>query len=90
MIESRYFFFGLLEVKQWGWRCGLTKPQIDLLLHDQPVVDYHFKKDKKNNGVKGKSVREAAERALAEVAMARETGDDKLDKLNIEGVTFKI
>lgn len=91
LIESRYFFFGLLEVRQWGWRCGLTRPQIDLLLHDQPVIDYHSKDKKKGNtGVQGKNVREAAERALAQVAAARESGEDKLDNLNIEGVTIKL
>lgn len=49
LIETRRFFFGLIEVPCWGYRCGLTHAQIDLLLADQPVVDYvrDKKKDKK-------------------------------------------
>lgn len=58
LIASRYFLFGLIEVRQWGWRAGLTKPQIDLLLIDQPVIDYV--KSKKKYGKDDWKTRRAA------------------------------
>lgn len=75
LIESRRFLFGLIEVTQWGWRCGLTKPQIDLLLHDQPFIDYKKVKDKDKSNVSQNKAAEA-QRRLEE---NRRNGTDTLD-----------
>ena len=41
---TRRFFFGLIEVRNWGYRCVLTLPQIELMQSDLPHTLYDFKK----------------------------------------------
>lgn len=42
------------EIPCWGYFCGLTEAQVDLLLMDQPVVNYKHPKDKPKPVKKGK------------------------------------
>ena len=37
---TRYFFFGLVAVRNWTYRCELTLPQIELMMSDLPHVLY--------------------------------------------------
>lgn len=48
---TRRFFFGLIEVRNWGYRCVLTLPQIELMQSDLPHTLYNFK----SKGQKGQS-----------------------------------
>ena len=34
--RTRRFFFGLVKVRHWGYRCELTNPLIDLMMADLP------------------------------------------------------
>lgn len=47
---TRRFLFGLVEVRNWAYRCVLTLPQIELMQSDLPHTMYnHKKKDKDGN-----------------------------------------
>lgn len=39
-MMPRYFFFGMIEVPMWEYRCGLTIAQVELLTIDTPIVVY--------------------------------------------------
>jgi hypothetical protein len=47
---TRRFFFGLIEVRNWEYRCVLTLPQIELMQSDLPHTLYNFKKKSKEGG----------------------------------------
>lgn len=46
--NTRRFLFGLIEVRNWGYRCVLTLPQIELMSSDLPHTLY-IHKDKDGN-----------------------------------------
>ena len=47
--DTRRFFFGLIEERNWTYRCVLTMPQIELMQSDLPHTLYnHDPKDKKS------------------------------------------
>lgn len=66
LTASRFFFFGLLEVRMWGYYWGYTSAQIELMAADCPVIVYPKRKDEKNGKSTGfkkadaKDVSEAA------------------------------
>jgi len=45
---TRRFFFGLIEERNWEYRCVLTLPQIELMQSDLPHTLY-IRKDKDGN-----------------------------------------
>ena len=44
---TRRFLFGLVEVRNWAYRCVLTLPQIELMQSDLPHTMYNQKKKDK-------------------------------------------
>lgn len=66
----RRFLFGLITERSWGYRCELTKPQIEIMLADLPHTLYKFdkKKGKENVTVDDEAIRlqEEANRKAAE------------------------
>lgn len=82
LINPRYFFFGLIEVKCWGYRCGLTRAQVDLLLADQPVVDYVSNKKGGKRG-KGKGMENPARHNVSDYEAM--TAQEHLEKLRASG-----
>ena len=42
--NTRRFFFGLIVERNWGYRCELTLPQIDLMQSDLPHTLYNNSK----------------------------------------------
>lgn len=92
LSEPRRFFFGLIEVTCWGYRCGLTHAQIELLLADSPVVDYNTGKKHKGEKTdyKNKSIADKAADALRRLEESKLDGSDKLESLNINGVKINI
>lgn len=44
--QTRRFFFGLIEVRHWGYRCMLTLPQIEIMMADLPHTLYRTGKEK--------------------------------------------
>lgn len=55
---SRYFLFGLIEVKEWGYMWGWTAAQIQMMMVDQTITVYKKDDDKK----KEESIEEKKER----------------------------
>lgn len=49
MVESKSFFFGLINVPMWNYLYGMTLAQIELLTSDCPIIVYDDgkKKEKK-------------------------------------------
>ena len=47
LLADKHYFGGLYTVKAWGWWCGYTAAQIELMLADAPVIVYNTKKGKK-------------------------------------------
>ena len=62
---TRSFLFGLIEVRNWGYRCVLTLPQIELMQSDLPHTLF-LHKDKNGNKSVSKSDIDEAVRANEE------------------------
>ena len=62
---TRRFLFGLIEVRNWGYRCVLTLPQIELMQSDLPHTLYIRKKKDGNKSV-SKADYDEAQRANEE------------------------
>ena len=62
---TRRFFFGLIEVRNWAYRCVLTLPQIELMQSDLPHTLYNTKKKEGGGNGFSKSDLEDAERLNA-------------------------
>lgn len=62
---TRRFFFGLIEERNWAYRCVLTLPQIELMQSDLPHTLY-IKKDKDGNKSVSKADYDEAVRANEE------------------------
>ena len=62
---TRRFFFGLIEVRNWEYRCVLTLPQIELMQSDLPHTLYNHK-DKNGNPSVSKADYDEAQRANQE------------------------
>ena len=56
---TRRFLFGLIEVRNWAYRCVLTMPQIELMQSDLPHTLYNFKEKKTDGGVSKADLDEA-------------------------------
>lgn len=64
---TRRFFFGLIEERNWAYRCVLTMPQIELMQSDLPHTLYNYhKEDKKDNKVYSQSDIDEATRLCEE------------------------
>ena len=50
--DTRRFFFGLIEERNWTYRCVLTLPQIEIMQSDLPHTLYHHNKPKNKKGNK--------------------------------------
>lgn len=62
---TRRFFFGLIEVRNWEYRCVLTLPQIELMQSDLPHTLF-LHKDKKDNKSVNKEAYDEAQAANRE------------------------
>ena len=62
---TRRFLFGLIEVRNWGYRCVLTLPQIELMQSDLPHTLY-IRKEKKEKKVCSQADIDEATRLNAE------------------------
>jgi hypothetical protein len=62
---TKRFLFGLVEVRNWGYRCVLTLPQIELMSSDLPHTLYHHT-DKNGNKSVSKADYDDAVRANEE------------------------
>ena len=49
LMASRSFFFGLLTIPMYEYRCVLSCAQIELLTIDKPVINYGMDKDGKRD-----------------------------------------
>lgn len=61
LMQARSFFFGLVSVPMYEYRCVLTCAQIELLAIDKPVVNYDT-----GNGKKGKKTKKRPSKAEVE------------------------
>ena len=69
--DTRRFFFGLIEERNWTYRCVLTMPQIEIMQSDLPHTLYNYKsKDRKDNKVYSQDDIDEATR-LCEEALQR-------------------
>lgn len=76
-------------MKCWGYFWGLTEPQVDLILSDQPVVNYkHDKRDK--NGKKMQKAPSAWKVEEAQAKWEKKYGNGEKPKLNLNLNDFKI
>lgn len=88
LIESRRILW--YEVMCWGYFWGMTESQVDLLLADQPVVNYKRDK-KKKSGARGKNgVREMSKPADWKVSRAASEWEKKYGGEKKEGESKKI
>lgn len=82
---TRSFFFGLIEVRNWGYRCVLTLPQIELMQSDLPHTLY-FHKDK--NGNKSVSKSDIDEAVKANEESLRRSIERRKKRQQEEGYTI--
>ena len=65
--DTRRFFFGLIEERNWTYRCVLTLPQIEIMQSDLPHTLYHNEsRGKKDNKVYSQSDIDEATRLCEE------------------------
>ena len=87
LIETRRILW--YEVKCWGYFWGLTEAQVDLLLSDQPVVNYKHDKNKKGGKKEMKSPA-AWKVEEAQAKWERKYANGEKPKLNLNLKDFKI
>lgn len=83
-MMPRHFFFGLVEVNHWGYRCGLTVAQVQLLNADIPFVAYKARDDKPKPGQKGFT------RTAAQAEKAYQQWLDRQKREKEKGVAVKL
>lgn len=59
LFTPRRFFFGLIEIPQYGYRWGFSKAYIELMCMDTTIIHYIDEEDKKQD--KMDKINEAAE-----------------------------
>jgi len=71
---SRRYFFGLVTVRNWAYRCELTLPQIELMMSDLPHTLYRRHQNETNNpkGLKKSEYDEAVRRNMESIRKSRE------------------
>ena len=74
---TRRFLFGLIEVRNWAYRCVLTLPQIELMQSDLPHTLYKHKSDR--NKTKSYSQSEIDE-ATRLTELARQKAEERKRK----------
>jgi hypothetical protein len=85
--DTRRFFFGLIEERNWTYRCVLTMPQIELMQSDLPHTLYnHDPKDKKDTKVYSQSDIDEATR-LCEESLKR-SRERRAKRQQTEGYTL--
>lgn len=47
-MAERSYLWGMIRIKEYGYRWGYTIPQIELMVADCPITVYPKDKDKKN------------------------------------------
>lgn len=83
---TRSFFFGLIEVRNWGYRCVLTLPQIELMQSDLPHTLF-LHKDK--NGNKSVSKSDIDEAVKANEESLRRSIERRKKRQQEEGYTIE-
>ena len=82
---TRRFLFGLISVRNWGYRCELTLPQIELMQSDLPHTLY-IRKDK--NGNKSVSKADYDEAVKANEASLRRSIERRRKRQQEQGYTI--
>ena len=87
LMASRSFFFGLLTIPMYEYRCVLTCAQIELLTIDKPVINYLTGNDKKG---KAKSPKRPTKQRIEKVTQEWEERYKEGHKPVINLAGFKI
>ena len=77
------FFFGLIAERNWGYRCVLTLPQIELMLTDLPHTLFHSKSKTLHDSdvEEANRLQEEANRKAAERRRRKESDEYTIDEL---------
>ena len=86
-MQARSFFFGLVSVPMYEYRCVLTCAQIELLAIDKPVVNYDT--GKKSKGKKAKKRPSKAEVEKVTKAWQEKYKDGQKPVIDLSGFIIK-